>query len=97
MSKYFYRKVTKSSNKLLINIPYDKRVDFKHLSMVKVFLLDTEEIVEAEVVRTVDNLAKPMELFEARKIIESYDRQYDFKGKKSQDILDYAKELLEKK
>lgn len=95
MGKYFYGKVTKSGNKLSINIPYDLRVNFKHRSMVKVFLLDAEELVEAEVVRDIDNLAKPMEVYEAKRIIEGYDKSYNFKGKKSQEIIDYAKHLLE--
>ena len=97
MSKYFYGKITKSGDKLLINIPKYLKLDFKYRCMVKVFLLDIEEIVEAEVVRTVDNLIKPMELFEAKKIIEGYNSQYNFEGKRSQEIIDYAKELLERK
>ena len=95
MGKYFYGKVTKSGSKLSINIPFDVRVNFKHRSMVKVFLLDSEELVEAEVVRDIDDIAKPMEIFEAKKIIEGYDKHYDFKGKGSQEIIDYAKHLLE--
>ena len=95
MGKYFYGKVTKSGSKLSINVPFDIRGDFKHRSMVKVFLLDSEELIEAEVVRDVDDIAKPMEIFEARKIIDGYDKHYDFKGKGSQEIIDYAKHLLE--
>ena len=95
MGKYFYGKITKSGSKLSINIPFDVRINFKHRSMVKVFLLDSEEVVEAEVVRNVDDIAKPMEIFEAKKIIEGYDKHYVFKGKKAQEIIDYAKHLVE--
>lgn len=95
MSKYFYGKVTKSGSKLSINIPFDVRVDFKHRSMVKVFLLDAEELIEAEVVRDIEDIAKPMEIFEAKRIIEGYDKHYVFEGKNSQEIIDYAKHLLE--
>ena len=96
MSKYFYGKVTKSGDKLLINIPKDLKLDFKYRSIIKVFLLDAEEIVETEVIRDVDNIPKPMELFEAKKIIEDLDSQYEFEGKHGNEIVDYAKELIEK-
>ena len=95
MVVYFYGKVTKSGKKLLINIPYDERSNFKFRSKVKVFLLDVEEIVVDEVVRKVDYEKKGMELYDAKEIIERYDKHFKFDGKPRVDIIEYANKILE--
>ena len=95
MSKHFYGKVTKSGNKLLINIPYDDRISFKHKAKVKVFLLDIEEIIEENIVRGINYESQDLQIYDAKKIIERYDPQWSLKGKNSQTLIDYAKKLLE--
>lgn len=97
MSNYFYGKVIKSGSKLLINIPYDEREVFKHRVKVKVYALDTEEIIKDEVVRTIEEKPKEMDLTDAREIIESYDPHYVFEGQSGYDIMEYAKELVKEK
>lgn len=92
---YFYGKVTKSGKKLLINVPYDERNNFKLRSKVKVFLLDIEEIIVDEVVRKVDYEKKGMEIFDAAEIIKRYDKNWKFEGKPRADIIEYAKKILE--
>ncbi len=96
MDNYFYGKVTKSSNKLLINIPYDQREAFKHRTKVKVYALDTQEIIKESVIRSINKKPRGMDLNDAKKIIEGFDSHYKFEGKSGNEIMTYAKELIEK-
>jgi len=94
MAQYFYGKITKSGSKLLINIPYDERDNFVFRSKVKVFLLDIEEIIHDDVVRGEKEEPKLMDISDAKEIIKSYDKQYDFTTKSGSEIREYAKELV---
>ena len=95
MGRYFYGKVTKSGRKLLINIPYDERPNFTFRSKVKVFLLDAEEIICDNVVRGVNEEKQELKIYDASAIIKRFDPHYSCDGKKNDEIIRYAKKLLE--
>jgi len=94
MDNKFYGRITKSGINLQIHVPKDFKDIFKYGTFVCVYALDTEEIINEEIIRNVIDTPREMELYDARKIIESYDKNYNFKPKSRKEIMEHAKELV---
>lgn len=96
-----YAKITKSGNKLLINIPKEHKENFPYLSPVKIISLKEEE--DKENIDEYGNITKPigvaikineMKSYDAVKIIKDLDKTYDITNKTTEQIIVYAKELI---